>query len=304
MCVPSRCRRSKLTSGTYFDIKEFALYDGPGVRQTVFLKGCPLRCTWCHNPEGQSFAPQLYVSPAACCACGRCASACPDGLLTDGIYPAEGCKLCGCCISVCPLGIRKICGRTVSAVEMCDMLLRDSELYAGLGGGVTFSGGEPLSQPGFLFECADILKTRGVQLAIETCGHCAQEIFEKALCRFDIMLFDIKSEDPHTHLKYTGVTNEIILANYFLLKSYGLPHIVRIPLIPGVNDSDLSLEATASLLLGDKSLLRVELLPYHKTAGAKYGAVGREYLPRFDTDSPVHADREIFTKYGMECEVL
>lgn len=277
--------------GTVFDIKEMAIFDGPGVRQTVFLKGCPLRCNWCHNPEGLSFEPQIMVG-GGCIGCGKCRVVCD----------LSECTMCGKCVAVCPTGARQICGRVYESTELAEIIKKDAEYYASLGGGVTFSGGEPLAQGEFLLEVLE--KLDGVHTVIETSGFADSALFEKAVEKASGMIMDIKLASSELHEKYTGVENGVILKNLNLLKCGGTPFVIRVPLIPGVNDFKENYEKTAALIAGSPGLERVELLPYHKTAGSKYKAAGYKYSPVFDTDKPVKIMKEIFEKFDIRCDVL
>jgi len=249
-------------TGTIFDIKEFAIYDGPGVRQTVFFKGCSLRCNWCHNPEGLSAKPQLWVGAN---------------------------------------GNRKIIGRQVAAQELADELLQNADYYAALGGGVTFSGGEPLMQLDFLLELLDLLPN--VHIAIETSGFCEHEIFKQVISKIDFVMMDIKHMDSEKHKFHTGACNEGILQNAAWLAGSGTPCVFRVPLIPNVNDSDENLIATAEFL-GNNGAKQVELLPYHKTAGAKYSPLGEEYKPSFDPEKVPNINAKPFEQCNIEVSVL
>ena len=238
--------------GTVFDIKQLAVYDGPGIRTTVFLKGCPLRCMWCHNPEGLSYQPQLMVSSNNCLHCGACIRACPNG--------GKTCTACGRCIRACPQGLRKLCGKRYTAQELAQKLLRDKDYLAAMSGGVTFSGGEPTGQPEFLLETLD--RVAGMHRAIETSGYCSGSVFEAVLARVEYVMMDLKLMDPEQHRHYTGVSNEPILENLERLKKSGRPFRIRIPVIPGVNDSEENFGAAARRLLDADDLEQVELLPY------------------------------------------
>jgi len=279
-------------NGTIFDIKEFAVYDGPGIRTTVFLKGCPLRCKWCHNPEGLLRKTQLMVSVAACTHCGECKAHCTH----------EECIACGSCIPYCKAGLRRLCGEELSPQELAARLIRDKSLWESSGGGVTFSGGEPLSQWKFVRETIALLD--GAHTAVETSGFAPEEVFAEAVHTVDLVIMDLKHMDSAQHAFWTGQPNERILANARLLLASDTPCILRVPLIPGVNDSPENLEATANFVSGSKNLIRVELLPYHKTAGAKYEMAGMTYAPPFDTDQTPNADVSAFRKHGVEAIVL
>ena len=280
--------------GTVFDIKQLAVYDGPGIRTTVFLKGCPLRCMWCHNPEGLSYKPQLMVSTNNCLHCGACVRVCPNG--------GNACTACGQCIRACPQGLRKLCGKRYTAQELAQKLLRDKDYLAAMSGGVTFSGGEPTGQPEFLLETLE--RVAGMHRAIETSGYCSGTVFEAVLARVEYVMMDLKLMDPERHRHYTGVPNEPVLENLERLKKSGKPFRIRIPVIPGVNDSDENFEQTAQHLLDAENLEQVELLPYHVTAGAKYEMVGLSYRPEFNTAAAPRLNTEIFRQHGLQCTHL
>ena len=212
--------------GVVFDVKEFAVFDGPGIRTTVFMKGCPLRCAWCHNPEGLAPAPQLMVSRAACTHCGACRRICP--------HP-DACTACGECVAVCPGGYRRIAGQTYSADDLAARLQKDADVYRLSGGGVTFSGGEPLMQWAFVREV--ISRLSGVHTAIETSGFCADEVFAQAIETVSLIMMDWKVSDPALHKRWTGVSQDPILRHLNMLCAGDTPFILRMPIIPGVNDN-------------------------------------------------------------------
>lgn len=278
-----------------FDIKEFAVFDGPGIRTTVFLKGCPLRCQWCHNPEGLSFHRELMVSKNGCLHCGRCEKSCVYG-------GYKNCRLCGKCVTSCPLRLRKICGQEYTSQELVQRLKKDEEFLKKNNGGVTFTGGEAYAQPSFLKEV--LLKLPDMHKAVETSGYCSPVLFRELTDLLELVIMDIKLVDEELHRIYTGVSNRQILENLDYLKLGKKPFIIRVPLIPGVNDTDDNLRHTAELLADARGLEGVELLPYHTTAGAKYGMVGREYRPAFDTMGSIHENVGIFQDHGIPCRVL
>ena len=280
-------------TGVVFDIKEFAVFDGPGIRTTVFMKGCPLRCQWCHNPEGLSPEPQLTVSPNGCRHCGECMKHCP--------HP-DRCVACGACIPWCKQGLRRIAGRRQTAQELAEKLLKGRALLEESGGGFTFSGGEPLMQWPFVREVIGLLD--GMHCAIETSGYASDEVFRDAMSRLNLIMMDIKLTSPEKHRHFTGVDNAPILRHADMLCQGDTPFIIRMPLIPGVNDEPAHFEAVAARVAGAKSLVRIELLPYHKTAGAKYGMVGMTYRPEFDTNRPVQIDTEPFEKRGIPVVIM
>lgn len=283
-----------MEQGTVFDIKEFAVYDGPGVRTTVFMKGCPLRCQWCHNPEGLSPRPQLMVSTASCTHCGACRAACP--------HPDAPCDACGACIPHCPLGLRRLAGKRWTSEALAARLLRDRDLYAQSGGGVTFSGGEPLMQWPFVRET--LAQLAGIHTAVETSGYASDAVFEEAMRAFSLVMLDVKLTDPERHRHFTGVDNAPILRHARMLAAGDTPFILRVPLIPSVNDCESHLAAVAELARGAARLVRVELLPYHQTAGAKYEMAGMAYRPEFDTAQPVQTHLDVFERAGVPALVL
>lgn len=278
--------------GTIFNIEEFAVHDGPGIRKLVFFKGCPLHCSWCHNPEGISFQKELMISYAACTGCGNCSSVCPN----------EKCTACGKCLDVCPLNLRRICGQEYEAKELANELLKGKEILIDSGGGITISGGEPLAQPAFLFDLIKWLKP--VNVAVETSGHAPASIFQKMVSVVDLVLMDIKHSDPVLHKKYTGVDNSRILENLRFLCRSDAEFTIRIPLIPGVNDSRDNMEKTALLIRDARHLKQVELLPFHQTAGAKYPMVGRQFNPGFDIQKKINIWKDVFEKYNININVL
>ncbi len=286
-------------TGVVFDIKEFSIYDGPGVRTTVFLKGCPLRCKWCHNPEGLEVKPQIMLS-SSCTDCGACKV---DGCELSGgktrlLNASESCTGCGRCVLKCPEGFRHIAGKAYTPDELKAKIMKN-EIFL-KDGGVTFSGGEPTMQADFLCEMLDILP---FHRAVQTCGFCSEENFKRVLSRVDFMMFDIKHTDSEKHRYYTGVDNAPILKNLKTLIASGKPFVARVPLIAGVNDDRENLVNTARLLEGAKGLVRAELLPYNGAAGAKYAMVGRNYGGS-EFKAPSKPDISCFTELGIDCKVM
>lgn len=248
-------------NGVIFDIKEMAVHDGPGIRTTVFLKGCPLRCKWCHNPEGLTAEPQLMYKQARCIKCGRCKTECN--------HPE--CQPFGKCIRVCPQNCLEISGRTVEAKFLAKELKENAEILGDSFGGFTFSGGEPLAQPKFLIELMDELKD--YHLCIETSGYAKTEVFSEILEKLDFVIMDMKIADSELHKKYTGVSNSRILENFETLRKSGKPYLIRTPLIPNITDTKENLEGIKKII-GNADW---EKLPYNKMAGAKYKMLGMSY---------------------------
>jgi pyruvate formate lyase activating enzyme len=271
----------QVTSGIVFDIRRFSIRDGPGIRTTVFLKGCPLSCAWCHNPESQSAGAELVMRSNRCLRCGACAEACPE----DAIQMGEGgpitdpgrCELCGLCADACFSGARELAGRDLTVAHVIAEIERDRPFYDESGGGATFSGGEPLLQPEFLVEALSACKARGIRTALDTCGYAPWPALDRVRHHADLFLYDIKTMDDAKHRALTGVSNRLILENLAALSRRGHAVILRVPIIPGVNDSDEEIRALGALAASLPSLLRIELLPYHRIGVEKYGRIARQY---------------------------
>lgn len=248
-------------SGIVFDIKEMAVHDGPGIRTTVFLKGCPLRCLWCHNPEGLDIKPQLMYKDTRCLKCGRCLKKCDH----------EECKPFARCLHACPEGLLSVSGKKYEARELVDELLVSKKVLGDNFGGVTFSGGEPLMQYKFMLEAIEHLK--GINICIETSGYAESGVFKQVLDAVDYVIMDIKLADSSLHKKYTGVSNELILKNFELLKKSSKPYIIRTPLIPNITDTENNLRKIKDIIGNSKW----ETLPYNNLAGAKYKMLGMDF---------------------------
>lgn len=279
--------------GTVFSIEEFSVWDGPGIRTTVFLKGCPLRCVWCHNPEGQEKEEQIVRSPNGCLGCGRCLEK-AEMLPNETRYTNES-------IKVCPKKLLRICGEKFTPKDLAEKLLKNENILK-KSGGVTYSGGEPFFQSDFLFETAKFLHGR-LHQAVQTCGYTTSDNFKKALSVMDYFLFDLKLADNAMHRKYTGVDNTLIIENFKLLAHSNTPFVVRIPLIPGVTDTEDNILKLSSLI-AENGCTYAELLPYNKMAGAKYKLVGREWNPCFDEEKEVFFGEDIFKLYGIKTKIL
>ena len=254
--------------GNIFDVQRNSFVDGPGIRTTVFFKGCDLRCLWCHNPESQSEKKQIMFHATRCVGCGKCKEICPNDL--------SRCDLCGACVAVCENDAREMCGREYGSEELLKIILRDKIFYESSGGGVTFSGGECMLQIDFLVHMAKLCKNEGIHVAIDTAGHLPYEYFERILPYADLFLYDIKCIDREKHKKYTGVSNELIINNFKKLSATDVPIWVRIPVVSGVNDDPFEMKRIKELLTSCKYPERVELLPYHAMGEGKYAAIGKE----------------------------
>ena len=249
------------TRGVVFDIREFTVHDGPGIRTTVFLKGCPLSCSWCHNPEGIDPRPEVMRSPA---------------------------------------GARLI-GRTYEASELAELVRRQADILAAAEGGITFSGGEPLMQAPFVAAVIDLLP--GVHVVLDTSGYGSERAFVALARRSDLIYFDLKLLDAAAHRAWTGRGNGPILRNLARLEELGTPFVARIPMVPGVTDTPENLAAITAVLKGHKSLVRVDLLPYSRLAGAKYAPLGRQFRPGFDETLDPRMDVTPFQQAGLEVRV-
>jgi len=258
--------------GLIFNIQRFSLHDGPGIRTVVFFKGCPLRCLWCHNPEGQFLKKEMVFWDERCIGCKTCLNTCPNSAVND----TEKCLLCGKCVEACPSGAREIAGREMTVEEVMDEIKKDIPFYEESSGGVTFSGGEPLLQKDFLISLLEFCKEKGINTAIETCGYSSWEVLSNVSRLTDLFLFDLKIMDEESHRKFTGVSNNIILENLRKLSSVHKKIIVRIPVIPGVNDNIENINKTADFILS-LGIKEAHLLPFHSAGIEKYRRLRREY---------------------------
>lgn len=315
-----------MQSGTIFDIKKYSINDGPGIRTTVFLSGCPLACLWCHNPESISLTPELLYRQNRCLLCGTCAEVCPEGAIhldsnrfasrrlsvksletfDSIITDREKCVRCQTCISVCYSGARQFSGREVTVGEVMEQVKREILFYDESGGGVTISGGEPLMQPTFLTELLTACREQEIHTTVDTSGFANWNVFEQIRGKVDLFLYDLKHMDSIRHCEVTGVPNEVILENLRKLAERGHKILVRIPLIPGINDDEENLQASGKFLTCLPELKGVELMGYHNIARAKYEALGREYKltnTKPPTEETMHHAAELLKSHNLQVTV-
>lgn len=268
-----------MTQGLYIDFKRLTIHDGPGLRSTLFLKGCPLHCLWCHNPESIDPRPTLGFYASKCTLCGNCTQVCNCHRIVDGrhLYDRDHCLNCGKCADVCPSRALELYGRPITVDEAVEMALGDRLFYQNSGGGGTVSGGEPLLQADFCAEFLERLRAEGIHTAVDTCGNVPWEAFLKVLPHTDLFLYDFKEADGARHREYTGHDNKLILENLQRLDQTGCPVEIRIPLIPGLNDSKADLDEAGEFLSRLKHLTGVRVLACHSYAKSKYAAVGRKF---------------------------
>lgn len=270
-----------MQSGLVFNIQRYCVQDGPGIRTTVFLKGCPLDCPWCHNPEGRSSEPEVRVWEGRCVRCGRCAEVCPQRVGGNGrpAGPDAACRRCGACVSACPAGARQMVGRWWTAAEVVAEVLKDRVFYDDSGGGVTLSGGEPLMQPEFARAVLEACRAEGIGTALDTCGFGPQADLLALAPWVDLFLYDVKIVDDRLHPRFTGVSNARILENLRALGDAGAAIWIRVPLVPGFNDAEEHIEAAARLAASIPSVRQVDVLPYHRLGARKGGAREGSPLP-------------------------
>ena len=297
-------------TGQVFNIQHFSTEDGPGVRTTVFLQGCPLRCAWCANPETQKSVRQLAHRAALCVKCGCCVRSCPRGALgvRDGRIgiDREKCAACGTCVAACPSHAMFFYGERRDLDGVWAEVLRDKGYYETSGGGVTCSGGECMLQPDFVGGLFRRCREAGIHTALDTCGQFPPEHIARVLPFTDLVLYDVKTLDSEAHRRFTGVGNELILENLKRILAYPATVYIRIPVIPGYNDAPEDLRATARFVKALDPALHVDLLPYHRFGRAKYEMLDLPYPPG-DLAAPTAEQKaaylKIFTGAGLDCAI-
>lgn len=270
-----------MATGIVFDIRRYSIHDGPGIRTTVFFKGCPLACFWCHNPESQSSASELLYRENRCMRCKTCAAACMNEAISWAgdrpVVDPSRCERCGACVEACAADARELVGREMTAAEVMTEIERDIPFYEESGGGVTLSGGEPLMQPDFALELLAACRARGIRTALDTCGHAAWETLDRVRAHVDLFLYDLKTVDEERHRRFTGSSNKLLLKNLQLLSNHGHSIILVVPVIPGVNDDSGSMKRLGEFAAALPSQQGVLLLPFHRLGVEKYALLGREH---------------------------
>jgi pyruvate formate lyase activating enzyme len=303
-------RTADLATGLVFNVQKYSLHDGPGIRTTVFLKGCPLACAWCHNPESQSLRPEILVAEGRCLVCGQCRAACPFGQTLPGgaVLPPRNapCTHCGACVEACPTGARQRVGQHRTVAEVLAEVESDRVFYDESAGGVTFSGGEPLSQPAFLKALLAACRARGLRTAVDTCGFGGVDDLLACARLTDLFLYDLKLMDDAKHRHYCGAPVGLALRNLQALAQVHACIWVRVPIIPGVNDSLAELQALAKFVTALPQIRRVNLLPYHKTGARKFRRLGLTYT--LEDLQPPAAQRmgqiqELFGAFGLDARI-
>lgn len=298
-------------SGWIFDVKRFSIHDGPGIRTTVFLKGCPLRCLWCDNPESQQIEPQILFWKDRCLGCDACLDACPQSAIAVDARGrktvlSDRCDLCGACLEACYAEALEQVGCLVTVEEIVSLVEADAPFYEQSGGGMTLSGGEPLAQPAFSRRLLEESRRRGIHTAVETCGHAPWEVWETLLPHLDLILYDLKTVDAAKHRRLTGLSNQLILENLRRLAQADGHVIIRRPVIPGCNDDPQGMHALARLVKKLNRVDEVHLLPYHRLGESKYQQLDREY-PMGDQPSlgetDVEALRDILISYDLKVKI-
>ena len=299
-----------MVTGKIFDIKKYAIHDGPGIRTTIFFKGCPLSCWWCHNPESISTANQRIYRKERCIGCRECVDACAENCIeiaAKGLkWNMAGCVFCGTCADRCPAEAIEIIGKTMTVDEVVTEISKDTVFYDESRGGITISGGEPLMQPSFLMELLDACKKLELHRTVDTSGHAETRTLLEAATRTDLFLYDLKHMDPEKHARFTGVSNEKILTNLKILIRQGAEVVIRFPVIPGFNSDQENIDKTGAFISSLPGISRVNILPYHCAAATKYKKLGL----KFNTSEVAKPTRDFLVsiaerleKFGLKIKI-
>ena len=300
-----------MSESLIFDIKRYAINDGPGIRVVIFFKGCNLQCAWCHNPEGISGRADKMYSPSKCIKCGSCVEVCPENAITltpEGIISDHKlCILCGRCAEICPTKAIEMSGKNMSVSQLMEIIEKERIFFDNSGGGVTFSGGEPLIHSGMLIELLDECRRRGIHSAVDTAGNVSTEIIIEVAKRTNLFLYDLKMMEGGLHKTWTHAGNERILQNLAAIAGTGVDIIIRIPLIGGINDTDENINLTARFIADlEGNILEVHLLPYHSIAQNKYNKLSKsKSFEKLKEPNKSTLDRiiSIFARYGIKASV-
>lgn len=302
-------------SAPIFNIQSYSIHDGPGIRVTVFVKGCPLRCVWCANPESNLAEPQLMTYGSKCTGCGRCVTVCPLGAIslreTDGrlreLTDRNLCRDCGACTAVCPSEARELAGEEMTVRQVLDRVLKDKLFLDASGGGMTISGGECLMHPDFSQALLHAAKQEGLHTAVESCSFASRDVVDRVFCHVDLALLDIKHMDSEKHKEYTGVPNEQILDNIrHIYHDLKVPVTVRVPCIPGCNDSDENIAATAAFVANELGAdVAIHLLPYHRMGEAKNESLGKSMNLSIEIPDSAHMERlrQLVESFGLTAQI-
>ena len=299
-----------MKKGRIFNVERYAIHDGPGIRTTVFFKGCPLRCWWCHNPESQNLRPELIYRENRCIGCGECVKNCSRKALSLASQHVtlnrESCNMCGVCVQLCPSEALSIVGKEMSVEQTITDIERDRVFYDESKGGVTFSGGEPLMQPEFLNAMLHECRERDIHTTLDTSGYASQDVIDRMRDKVDLFLYDIKTMDDAKHKEYTGVSSKLILRNLERLAKNGSNIVISLPIVPGINDDEENIVRTGEYISSLPSVEHVSLLPYHKAGVDKYKNLGRSYeLERIQPPSSqrIKTIKERLEAFGLQVKI-
>lgn len=300
-----------IAKGIIFNIQRYSIDDGPGIRSTVFMKGCPIRCLWCSNPESQNPRPEVTHRDTSCTKCGRCIEVCDTRAISVddlGVHiNRKLCITCGKCVEECSPEALKIMGKEMSVEEVFDVLKKDIDYYQNSGGGITVSGGEVLSQPEFVTALLKRCRDSGIHTCLDTSGYGDTSALESILPYTSLVYFDLKHADPVAHRELTGVSNELIIRNLEFIVANGTPVVIRVPIVPGLNDSDKEITDIAQTVAGITKSSKVNLLPYHRFGMSKYKMLDLEYKLSelaYPTNEKLQRAKEIVESFGLTCEIV